>query len=111
MLSELQPALFTPVQDKKMVVPDATTTQQVLAVAERAFHKKTEVLDRRMPSKNGSVVVTTLKGLAALTEFEGMETDRLDGWRMAYNGERLDNIAYRQTGGSIQYVKIPEHLR
>ncbi len=94
-----------------MLAHDATTTKQVLAVAARAFHKKTEVLDRRMPSKNGSVVVTTLKGLATMSGFEGMETDRLDGWRMAYNGERLDNIAYRQTGASIQYVKIPEHLR
>jgi hypothetical protein len=111
MLSELQPRLFTPEQAGKMVAPDATTTKQVLAVAARAFHKKAEVLDRRMPSKNGVVVVTTLKGLAAMSEFEGMATDRLDGWRMAYNAERLDNIAYRQTGASIQYVKIPAHLR
>lgn len=111
MLSELQPALFTPEQASKMAAPDAATARQVLAVVERAYHKKAEVLDRRMPSKKEGVLVTTLKGLAALSEFEGMDTDRLDGWRMAYNAERLDNIAYRQTGAAIQVVKIPEHLR
>ena len=94
-----------------MAAPDAATARQVLAVVERAYHKKAEVLDRRMPSKKEGVLVTTLKGLAALSEFEGMDTDRLDGWRMAYNAERLDNIAYRQTGAAIQVVKIPEHLR
>lgn len=108
--SELQPALFNGERIAITGTPDATTAQQVLAVAERAFHLKQDVLAKRMLSKK-DVVVTTMESLAALNEFAGMASDRLPGWRMAYSAERLDNVAYRKTGAGIQYVTIPEHLR
>lgn len=111
MTSELQPGLVPEGETRKMMETDAATARQVLAVVERAYHKKAEVLDRRMPGKKGGVMVVTLIGLAAGSEFAGMETDRLDGWRLAYDLARLDNIAYRQTGAAIQYVVIPKHLR